>query len=274
MPATNRTQRSARMVRVAALAGVVLILGAFALAARSREQTKLTPAKSTITAPPLCVVGTPGCGPLPKLTTHHTAISQEAPRGPLRPGLLRPGTYNTPGWNTVGFHLVFTVPNGWNWNGQSLTKGNAAVYFSTGRVRVYADPCHWARPQPKHAPWNHVLVEDALAAQPMRHATRPKVIWSSSAGTGGFSGWSPVEVRLTVPSNIDFAGCDHRQYRTWRTARTIRSQQGPGQRDLIAIVYPEDHQLLIDAATFPDTPTRLVHQVDAILASVRAGDWG
>ena len=89
MPATNRTQRSARMVRVAALAGVVLILGAFALAARSREQTKLTPAKSTITAPPLCVVGTPGCGPLPKLTTHHTAIS---PGSPARTAPARPAS--------------------------------------------------------------------------------------------------------------------------------------------------------------------------------------
>ena len=201
MPATNRTQRSARMVRVAAFAGVVRILGAFGLAARSREQTKPAPAKSTITAPPLCVVGTPGCGPLPMLPTQHTPIPQDAPRGPLRPGLLRPGTYNTPGWNTVGFHLVFTVPNGWNWDGQALTKGNAAVYFSTGPVRVYADPCHWARPQPKHAPWNHVLVEDALAAQPMRHATRPKVIWSSLA-VPSRRFWSPVEVRLTVPSNM------------------------------------------------------------------------
>jgi hypothetical protein len=33
-------------------------------------------------------------------------------------------------------------------------------------------------------------------------------------------------------------------------------------------------RLIIDAASFPDTPTRLVNQMDAILASIRTGEWG
>jgi hypothetical protein len=82
-----------------------------------------------------------------------------------------------------------------------------------------------------------------------------------------------VELRLTVPSNLDFSSCDHGQYRSWRTARRIRSQQGPGQRDLI-VIADSNQRLLIDAATFPDTPTRLVRQVDAILASIQTGGWG
>jgi len=191
-------------------------------------------------------------------------------RGRPRPGVLRPGTYDRLGIDGIGWHLVFTVPTGWSWGGHVLRKQNAAIYFSAGPVRVYGDPCHWDRPQ--HASPTDDVVHK-FAAQPMRYATRPRLIPSSIAYV--FSrGYPTFEIRLTVPSNLDFSACDHGQYRTWRARRIIRSQQGPGQRDLIAVADPDGRRLVIDAATFPDTPVRLVRQVDAILASVKAGDWG
>jgi hypothetical protein len=99
----------------------------------------------------------------------------------------------------------------------------------------------------------------------MRYPTRPRTGATYLADRT----WSDVVViRLTVPSNLDVSRCDRGQYRTWAAGRNIRIAQGPGQRDLIAIAATSGRQLLVDAATFPDTPARLVRQVDAILASV------
>jgi hypothetical protein len=83
-------------------------------------------------------------------------------------------------------------------------------------------------------------------------------------------------IRLTVPSDVDLSSCDRGQYRTWGVGRNTRVQQGPRQRDLIAIAIPGliRDLFIIDASTFPNTPSRLVHQVDAILASTAAGQWG
>lgn len=178
----------------------------------------------------------------------------------------------------LGFELHFSVPAGWSWNGHSLSQGNAFVYFSAGPVRVYADPCHWTRASGTSSPESIPGMATALAAQPMRHATGPSVVNDSLAepGDGGHivRDVAATEVGLTVPRNLDLSGCDHGQYRTWGVGRNARIQQGPGQRDVISLstVFntPGDAMLIIDAATFPDTPPRLVHQVDAILASVEA----
>jgi hypothetical protein len=178
--------------------------------------------------------------------------------------------------------MRLSVPAGWSWNGHALSQGNAVVYFAAGPVLVYTDPCHWDRPQHPspgiYTPGSIESIAAALAAQPMRHATGPSVVPSSLAQPSGGGHMvrdvDATEVRLTVPSNLDLSQCDHGQYRTWGVGRNTRIQQGPGQRDLISIstVFntPGDAELIIDAATFPDTPPRLVHQVNAILASVEA----
>ena len=59
------------------------------------------------------------------------------------------------------------------------------------------------------------------------------------------------------------------------TGETLDPSKAP-QRDPTWIADLDDQYgpLIIDAATFPDTPTLLVGQVDAILASVIAGHWG
>jgi hypothetical protein len=273
------------LVRIAAVAGALLILGALALAAHSREQ-KAKPAKSTNPAPRPCVVGSdPDCGPLPTVPTSRTPVPRDVhDRGVIRRGLLRPGTYTyynfSPANPNSGFNLRFTVPAGWTWDGRALSKGGAAIYFYSGPVQVYADPCHWASAQPPTPQSVYGFIR-ALAAQPMRYATRPRELGLSLASLD-LRTWDSMVVRLTVPSNIDFSGCDHGQYRSWGPGRNTRSQQGPGQRDLVwaadlqNTVGTEEpgQRLIIDAATFPDTPTPLVGQVDAILASVIAGHWG
>jgi hypothetical protein len=267
------------MMRVALAAGTVLIGGALIVAwqsGQSRSAASLNP------DPRPCVVGTPGCGPLPTLPTRYTPIPPHRhPRGAPRPGLLRPGSYDRS--YGVGFDVHFTVPTGWSWNGHALSKGNAAISFTTSRVLVYSDPCHWNRPQHPspglYTPGSIESLAAALAAQPMRDATRPWVVPASLAGPtreGTTARWmDAIRVRLTVPSNLGFSRCDHGQYRTWGGGRNTRIQQGPGQRDLIwlANANAAPRPFIVDAATFPNTPTRLVHQVNAILASVEAGGW-
>jgi len=277
MTAQTSRKRRVRMMRAAVAVGTALICGA--LVAWQSGQSKS--ATSPNPAPPPCVVGTPACRPLPTLPTGHTPMPPDAHlRGRPWFGLLRPGTYDSLGLNGLGFHLVFTVPTGWMWDGEALSKGNAAIYFSTspGPVVVYKDPCHWDGP--RHAyppvPWEPTSPTDiaaALAAQPMRYPTHPTVIPSSIAFATA-RGSDAVEIRLTVPSNLAFSTCDRGYYTTWQTAHTIRSQQAPGQRDLIAMADVDGRRVIIDASTFPNTPIRLVHQEDAILASVKAGGWG
>jgi hypothetical protein len=173
--------------------------------------------------------------------------------------------YTSSNWHHASIDLTFTVPAGWRWNGQTLSKGNAAVSFYTPPVLVYADPCHWDQPQhpvvkPALASGDVIISE--LAAQPLRYATRPHGLRVH-----------PMAIRLTVPSNLNVSRCDHGQYRTWGTGAHTLLAHGPGQRDLIWIRYnpvfaQAANPLIIDATTFPDTPTRLVHQVDTILAKL------
>jgi hypothetical protein len=195
--------------------------------------------------------------------------------------LLQPGTYSQNYSGHLGFDMRFSVPAGWTWNGHALTQGNAALYISAGPVRIYTDPCRWE--SSKHPPLTGTrrsiqTMATLLAAQPMRHATGPSAVADSLAEPSGshiVRDVTATEVRLRMPRHLDLSRCDHGQYRTWSVGRSARIQQGPGQRDLISLstVYntPGDAVLLIDAATFPNTPRPLVHQVNAILASIEAG---
>jgi hypothetical protein len=250
-----------RRVAVGLLVGVatVAVLLVLALAAHSRSSA---PAPANSSAPRPCAVGTKGCGPLPTVPWDHTPVPSHAPdRGAPNKGLLRPGAYTSVNWDHTGIRLSVTVPAGWRWDGRTLSKGMAAVSFYSPPVLVYADPCHWDQPQhpvvtPALASGDVIISE--LAAQPLRYAAPPQGL--------------PVDqraIRLTVPSNLDVSKCDHGQYRTWGTGANTLLAHGPGQRDLIWIQYlgfVQGKTLMVDARTFPNTPTHLVHQVDAILA--------
>jgi hypothetical protein len=164
------------------------------------------------------------------------------------------------------------VPAGWRWDGRSLTRRKAAVSFYVGPIQVYADPCQWSHAASRKS-GSVKAIANALAAQPDRYATRPRSIPQGLPGAVGPT-WDTIAVRLTVPSNLDLSACVRGQYRTWTNGRVTRFQQGAGQRDLIWLAAMGNAPLIVDASTYPDTSARLVRQVDAILASVKAGGFG
>ena len=195
-------------------------------------------------------------------------------------GPLQPGTYTDLDVDSWGFNLRFTVPAGWTWNGRYLSKGGvgrpggAAIYFFGGPVQVYTDPCHWAGAQPNPPTSNAVdALMAALAAQRSRNATTPTARpLSDHAG---------MAVQLTVPDNLDLAQCDGGQFRSWGPESNVRSNQGPGQRDLVwavSLVSSDPSvgglRAIIDGASFPGTPPDVMSEIDAILSSIVVGQWG
>jgi hypothetical protein len=208
--------------------------------------------------------------------------------------LLDPGTYDYLDVDGAGFNVRFTVPSGWTWNGRYLSKGGvglphgAAIFFDGRLVQVYTDPCQWARaePLPLTCSGVHDLVA-ALAAQPMRNATTPTDRNANAPDLGpgparSLAGrWAGMAVELTVPDEIIFADCYRGQFRSWGPDEDARSNQGPGQRDLVWAVdltgngvEAGGQRLIIDAASFPGTPADVISEMEAILGSIAVGHWG
>jgi hypothetical protein len=208
-------------------------------------------------------------------------------------GRLDAGTYTYGDVDRQGFNVRFTVPAGWTWHGRYLNKGGvgppdgASIFFFGGPVQVYPDPCDWAelRNPPMALSAGDVIA--ALTAQPMRNATTP--IDRPADVPGLANRWPGKTVELTVP-DVNFAGCDEGEFRSWGPNNNVRSHQGPGQRDLVwavdipgagvdngqhAIIEPPPvGGLIIDAASFPGTPADVMSEVEAILRSIAAGHWG
>jgi hypothetical protein len=208
------------------------------------------------------------------------------PVSAVHSGQLDPGTYDYLDMGGYGFNARFTVPAGWTWNGRYLGKGSvglpdgAAIFFSGGPVNVYADPCHWAavRSDPPTGPAVIDLMT-ALAAQPMRGAGTPIDRRANSLSVA--NGWPGMAIELTVPDDINFGDCDGGQFRSWGPGNNTRSNQGPGQRDLVWAVDGTDEGVkhgvigaVIDAASYPGTPADVMSEIEAILGSVAVGEWG
>jgi hypothetical protein len=281
-PGSPRRARAARIIVATSAAAVV---AAIAVIVSRNDPTAPADAPS-----PSVIVGGP-----PALPTS-TAAPPFDPYGAntdLVVGGLDPGTYAYLDVDRQGFNVRFTVPAGWTWNGRYLSKGGvgppdgAAIFFLGGRVQVYADPCHW-QSDPPRGDFSGSDVVGALAAQPMRSATTPT---PRSAGFPSGPVRSPgMVVELTVPDNVDFAGCDRGQFRSWGPETMARSHQGPGQRDFVwavdimgagvvdtegrILVDPPPGGLIIDAASFPGTPAEVMSEIDAILGSIAVGHWG
>lgn len=246
------------------------------------------------------VSATPAPSSSPVHVTHipSTAPPPTAPyRGAVRRGPLGRGTYEYLDVAGAGFNARFTVPAGWTWHGRYLSKGGiglpdgAAIFFFGGPVQVYADPCHWAgvRSDPPTG-LSVVDLMTALAAQPMRSATTPidrnasVPNWNSASPASIPDRWRGMAIRLTVPDDVTFADCDGGQFRSWGLENTARSHQGPGQRDLVWAVDVlgdgvgygghGEQRLIIDAASFPGTPSDVLSEIEAILGSVAVGHWG
>jgi hypothetical protein len=246
---------------------------------------------------------TVGSAPQSSVSTPNSLISTVAAPSPtsdpygakstLTIGNLEPATYAYLDVDGQGFNVRFTVPTGWTWNGRYLSKGGvdlpdgAAIFFYGGPVEVYADPCHWSESGSILSTGFDVI--DHLSAQPMRSATtstaRPAPVPAGPADR-----WAGKVVELTVPDDIDIAGCDGGQFRSWGSGTNVRANQGPGQRDLVwvididgagviddqgsVLVTPPVGGLIIDAASFASTPADVMIEIEAILASIAVGHWG
>lgn len=231
---------------------------------------------------------THGPSPAPTVRTPGPTIGLVGPNGAavVQGALLNPGTYTDLEVDGTNFNVRFTVPAGWTWNGRYLSKGGvglpdgAAIFFDGNLVQVYTDPCHWAGAAP--VPPTGSSVRDlvaALAAQPMRSATKPTD--RNANGLGASGRWAGMAVELTVPDNIVFANCDRGQVRSWGPDDDARSHQGPGQRDLVWAVDLSGNgvdaggqRLIIDAASFRGTPANVTSEINAILGSIVVGHWG
>ena len=280
--------RNIRLGLVSAAVAVAVLIGVI-LVSRGDAGARLTPSQASAT-------GTGSqAGPAPEILPLLSrdirgSITSAAPvyfqnahwvrNGPLHPGMhtysLNPNSH---------FNVRFTVPAGWSWHGNHLSKGGiglpdgAAIFFFgasfNAPLQVYADPVHWV--DAKSTRWTGYPREDfvtALAAQPSRNATR-----STYLDAGNWLGWA---VEVTVPDDINLAASDRGQFRSWGPDGNARIAQGPGQRDLVWAINvggpeyaPQAQQgLVIDAATFPGTPASVIYEIVAILKSVVAGNWG
>ena len=274
---------------IAALVAVATLVGS-RLVERPPDPALLlqpSPASALPTVAPSSTAATASPG-VPTVASFVTgSLLDEA--GKAVTGQLDPGTYAYMNVDGNGFNVRFTVPVGWTWNGRYLSKGGiapldgAAVFFYGGPVQAYADPCHWAS-VPSRASGSAGFVVATLmadlAAQPKRYATSPIVRYASGPGqttSASVPGrWPGMSVQLTVPNDIDLAGCDEGQYRSWGPENNARRHQGPLQHDLVWAVdlvgngvgSPSSQSLVIDAATFPATPARIVSEIDAMLESM------
>jgi len=272
------TTRVVRAGLLAAAAAVAVVLVAIRI---DDARSSVDPLSPTV---PVTVATTAP----PSSTTSEPASSDRYGQNSeqLTVGVLEPGTYAYLNVDKQGFNVRFTVPAGWTWNGRYLSKGGidlpngAAIFFFGGPVEVYDDPCHWIGSGSALSTGSDVAA--LLSVQPMRNATEqtarsvpyPTEVLSSSGTIVG----------LTVPDDVDFAGCDGGQFRSWGPESKARSHQGPGQRDLVWGVNisgagdtpgnPPRGGLIIDAASFAGTPPDVSAEIDAILESIAAGHWG
>jgi hypothetical protein len=231
---------------------------------------------------------TPSPSPVQVTYTPSPAPPGFGPASAIHRGQLDPGTYEYlhMGGQGFGFNVRFTVPVGWTWHGRYLSKGGvgppdgAAIFFFGGLVKVYADPCHWvgAWSDPPAGPTVIDLMA-ALASQPMRNATTP--IDRRANFPGIANRWAGMAIELTVPDDVNFADCDRGQFRSWGPENNARSNQGPGQRDLVWAVDGTGEGVkhgfigtVIDAASFPGTPADVMSEIETILRSAAVGQWG
>lgn len=193
----------------------------------------------------------------------------------LQGTLLDPGAYTYDNVDGQGFNVGFTVPSGWTWNGRYLSKGGfdqpdrADIFFLSGPVQIYADPCHWGEPQSKSYRVTGFSDINVLVDQPMRSATTP--IRRNASAVHLANRWPGMVVELATLDDFNLAACYGGQYRGWGPEINFRSHVDPGQRDYVWALDtepPGPGGLIIDAASFPGTPADVRSEIEAILGSI------
>lgn len=227
-------------------------------------------------------VGGPIAPPAPSISPSPSAPAPESPMpsDAAPSGPLQPGTYTYYGIDTTDVNVRFTVPAGWQWDGEILRKpgpfppDGVVIAIWSDAAQVYTDPCQWegAEPDPPTGPTARELV-DALAAQPTRNASTPTE--RKAAGLAGPDRWTGWTVETTVPEDIDFSTCSRGEFRTWGPDGDARYHQGPGQRDKAwAIDIDADTRIIVVVASYPASPDATMTETDAILDSMVFGHWG
>jgi hypothetical protein len=261
----------------------------------SREQIRTTPqrpawwparrtsdmgtyTKWVIAAAAVVVVAIVGYNLLPARGGVGVAPSPSPSPSPVHSGSLEAGTYRAtlPGTKVT---LQFTVPTGWTWDDPGiLTKTGAdlpdgqAIGIWTGDVQVYTDPCQWrtANPSPPTGPTAQAVI-DGLAVQPQRHASAPVIRRGAGAdGPEQYGGWA---IDLTVPTDTELVGgpCYMGEFRSWGPNENARYHQGPGQRDTVWAVDVDGARVVVDAASFPETPTAVMTEQAVVVSSMVFG---
>jgi hypothetical protein len=160
--------------------------------------------------------------------------------------------------------IAITLPSGWyNYNGWALNDGGTLSVAFWDVAKVYPTPCRW-QGKPMIDPGRTVDgLARALAAQPLRHASRPTDV-ALAGFRGKYLGWS-------VPSKIDFSRCGQGYFESWtgRGWATDRWQQGPGQVDQLWILDVRGQRLVIDASHMPWATRQQRAKLDRIVHSIK-----
>jgi hypothetical protein len=162
-----------------------------------------------------------------------------------------------------GIVVTVSLPDGWeSYGSATVVKNQSEPTEALLGVRLvdqaYTHPCQWEGALPDlHPGYGVEDLADALANQALRGDAIP-----TDVTVDGFAG---KLIELTVPLDIDFAGCDQAEFRSWDD----RYHQGPGQHDSVYIIDVEGVRLVIDAAYLPGTSGDDRAELQAILDSIQ-----
>jgi hypothetical protein len=191
-----------------------------------------------------------------------------APPSPTSAPTLPPSGQLTPGTYRSDF-ITYTLPAGWSayqsW-GANKNDGNPpnGRFIAPWRsiATVYNDPCHW---QTTGASVGATVADEvaALLAQKRGRSTVTPI----DVMVDGFRG---KQVDLMVPLGADFAACDDATYKSFTDASGgDRSNQGPGQHDLLDILDVSGQTLVIDRVFYPANTAADLAELQAIFDSIK-----
>lgn len=198
----------------------------------------------------------PGGGPSPSPSVAALATPDATPQA-------------TPSAYTIampGGQTTLIVPPGWTRNGWYVANDNHNVFLGPWPVpveNVYRDPCHWQSSllDPPVGPTVDDLAT-ALGNQLTRDATVEDVT---------LAGYSGKVVHMSLPADLDFAGCDRSMVGAWSEAgveEPSRTLQAPGELDDVYILDVEGVRVVVGAAWLPTSAAATVAELQGMLDSL------
>lgn len=194
------------------------------------------------------------------------------------PSVAPPTPSPTPAGGPVQFRLPglpgtvsLLLPPGWTADGPMVSRASSAdatpMSVAVWLVRdVYRDPCDWSAGTVRGGR-RADTVADALAGQLNRQTRVSRVTIGEHAA---------VLVTAQVPEDLDPAGCDEGEFRSWPPGRgrDARSHAQPGERSELYIVQVGKRAVVIEAAYFDDADSGELAELHRIVASVTFGTPG